>query len=80
MDKQDQDHHICSTPEDPLPYPWGGIRQINSDQAMARRCIAQGLKKSKQLQFTLVMEVANEARNAPSRKASPNGKGVATSQ
>ncbi|CAL8996408.1 unnamed protein product, partial [Prunus brigantina] len=34
------------------PIPWGGIGQINSDQAMARRCTAQGLKKSKQLQFT----------------------------
>ncbi|CAL9007763.1 unnamed protein product [Prunus brigantina] len=34
------------------PIPGGGIGQINSDQAMARRCTAQGLKKSKQLQFT----------------------------
>ncbi|CAL2276656.1 unnamed protein product [Prunus armeniaca] len=31
------------------PIPGGGIRQINSDQVMARRCTAQGLKKSKQL-------------------------------
>ncbi|CAL9004768.1 unnamed protein product [Prunus brigantina] len=34
------------------PIPGGGIGQINSDQAMARRCTTQGLKKSKQLQFT----------------------------
>ncbi|XP_021808476.1 uncharacterized protein LOC110752181 [Prunus avium] len=34
------------------PIPGGGIRQINSDRAMARRCIAQGLKKCKRLQFT----------------------------
>ncbi|CAL2246387.1 unnamed protein product [Prunus armeniaca] len=27
----------------------GGIGQINSDQTMARRCITQGLRKSKQL-------------------------------
>ncbi|XP_021805777.1 uncharacterized protein LOC110749883 [Prunus avium] len=37
------------------PIPGGGIGQINNDQAMARRCTAQGLKKSKQVQFTLVM-------------------------
>ncbi|KAI5353296.1 hypothetical protein L3X38_006189 [Prunus dulcis] len=34
------------------PIPGGGIGQINSDQAMVRRCTAQGLKKSKQLPFT----------------------------
>ncbi|CAL2245953.1 unnamed protein product [Prunus armeniaca] len=33
------------------PIPGGGIGQINSDQAMARKCSAQGLKKSKQAQF-----------------------------
>lgn len=29
------------------PIPISGIGQIYSDQAMARRCITQGLKKSK---------------------------------
>ncbi|CAL8119117.1 unnamed protein product [Prunus armeniaca] len=33
------------------PIPRGGVGQINSIQAMARRCSAQGLKKSKQVQF-----------------------------
>ncbi|CAL2237868.1 unnamed protein product [Prunus armeniaca] len=49
VDQQDRGHHICSTSEDLLPHPWGGIGQINSDQAMARRCTAQWLQKSKQL-------------------------------
>ncbi|XP_020412835.1 uncharacterized protein LOC109947307 [Prunus persica] len=62
------------------PIPGGGIGQINSDQAMARRCTAHGLKKSKQLQFTLVMQAANEARSAPSRQASSNEKGAVTPQ
>ncbi|CAL2266493.1 unnamed protein product [Prunus armeniaca] len=56
------------------PIPGGGIEQINSDQAMARRCTAQGLKKSKQLQFTPVMQAANEAGSAFSRQANPKGK------
>ncbi|CAL9006555.1 unnamed protein product [Prunus brigantina] len=38
------------------PIPGGGIGQINSDQAMARRCSAQGLKKSKQVQFLPVSQ------------------------
>ncbi|CAL9019861.1 unnamed protein product [Prunus brigantina] len=62
------------------PIPGGGIGQINSDQAMARRCTAQGLKKSKQLQFTPVMQAANEAGSALSRQANPKGKEVAASQ
>ncbi|CAL8167912.1 unnamed protein product [Prunus armeniaca] len=33
------------------PIPGGGVGQINSDQAMARKCSTQGLKKSKQAQF-----------------------------
>ncbi|CAL8175714.1 unnamed protein product [Prunus armeniaca] len=33
------------------PIPGGGVGQINSDQEMARKCSAQGLKKSKQAQF-----------------------------
>ncbi|CAL9018079.1 unnamed protein product [Prunus brigantina] len=45
---------ITSALHQKIRYPilGGGIGQINSDQAMARRCTAQGLKKSKQLQFT----------------------------
>ncbi|XP_021808572.1 uncharacterized protein LOC110752264 [Prunus avium] len=62
------------------PIPGGEIGQINSDQAMARRCTAQGLKKSKQLQFTLVMQATDVAGNTLSRQASPNRKGVATSK
>ncbi|CAL2278649.1 unnamed protein product [Prunus armeniaca] len=61
------------------PIPGGGIGQINSDQAMARRCTTQGLKKSKQLQFTPVIQAANETGSAPSRQANPKGKGVAAS-
>ncbi|CAL2258020.1 unnamed protein product [Prunus armeniaca] len=56
------------------PIPGGGIRQINSDQAMARGCKAQGLKKSKQLQFTQVMQAANEAGSALNRQANPKRK------
>ncbi|CAL9029510.1 unnamed protein product [Prunus brigantina] len=33
------------------PIPGGGMGQINSDQAMAMKCSAQGLKKGKQTQF-----------------------------
>ncbi|BBH06559.1 NAC domain containing protein 50 [Prunus dulcis] len=62
------------------PIPGGGIGQINSDQAMARRCTAQGLKKSKQLQFTPVMQAANEARSVPSKQASSSEKGAVTPQ
>ncbi|CAL2266524.1 unnamed protein product [Prunus armeniaca] len=62
------------------PIPRGGIGQINSDQAMTRRCTAQGLKKSKQLQFTPVIQAVNEAGSSPSRQASSNKKGVTTSQ
>ncbi|XP_020420343.1 uncharacterized protein LOC109949346 [Prunus persica] len=62
------------------PIPGGGIGQINSDQAMARRCTAHGLKKSKQLQFTPIMQAANKARSAPSRQASSNEKGAVTPQ
>ncbi|CAL2246172.1 unnamed protein product [Prunus armeniaca] len=38
------------------PIPGGGVGQINSDQAMARKCSAQGLKKSKQAQFLPVSQ------------------------
>ncbi|CAL8162081.1 unnamed protein product [Prunus armeniaca] len=62
------------------PIPGGGIGQINSDQAMARKCTTQGLKKSKQLQFTPVMQAANEVGSALSRQANPKGKEVAASQ
>ncbi|XP_020409527.1 uncharacterized protein LOC109946393 [Prunus persica] len=56
------------------PIPGGGIGQIDSDQAMARRCTAHGLKKSKQMQFTPAMQAANEARSAPNRQASSSQK------
>ncbi|XP_020421262.1 uncharacterized protein LOC109949601 [Prunus persica] len=62
------------------PIPGGGIGQINSDQAMARRCTAQGLKKSKQLQFTPVMQAATEAQSVPSKQASSSEKGAVTPQ
>ncbi|XP_034217336.1 uncharacterized protein LOC117628898 [Prunus dulcis] len=38
------------------PIPGGGVSQINTDQAMARKCSAQGLKKSTQVQFLLVSQ------------------------
>ncbi|CAL2266812.1 unnamed protein product [Prunus armeniaca] len=38
------------------PIPGGGVGQINSDQTMARKCSAQGLKKSKQAQFLPVSQ------------------------
>ncbi|CAL2241651.1 unnamed protein product [Prunus armeniaca] len=41
---------------------------------MARRYIAQWLKKSKQLQFTPIMQAANEVGSPSSRQASLNGK------
>ncbi|XP_021808575.1 uncharacterized protein LOC110752269 [Prunus avium] len=73
---------ITSALHQKIRYPILGswIGQINSDQAMARRCTAQGLKKSRKLQFTPVMQATDVAGNTPSRQASPNGKGVATSQ
>ncbi|CAL2254392.1 unnamed protein product [Prunus armeniaca] len=47
-----------STPSPPAthqkihyPIPRGDIGQINSDQAMTRKCLAQGLKKGKQTWF-----------------------------
>ncbi|XP_016649700.1 PREDICTED: uncharacterized protein LOC107881118 [Prunus mume] len=38
------------------PIPGGGVGQINSDQAMARKCSAQGLRKRKQAQFLPVSQ------------------------
>ncbi|CAL8076667.1 unnamed protein product [Prunus armeniaca] len=60
------------------PIPRGRIGQIDSDQAMTRRYTTQGLKKSKQLQFTPVMQAVNAAGSAHSRHTNPKGKGVAT--
>ncbi|CAL2278396.1 unnamed protein product [Prunus armeniaca] len=40
------------------PIPGGSVGQINNDQAMARKCSTQGLKKGKQTQF-LPMNQAN---------------------
>ncbi|CAL2266492.1 unnamed protein product [Prunus armeniaca] len=67
---------ITSALHQKIRYPIAGARsgQINSDQAMARRCTAQGLKKSKQLQFTPVMQTSNEAGSALSRQANPKEK------
>ncbi|XP_008227561.1 PREDICTED: uncharacterized protein LOC103327060 [Prunus mume] len=38
------------------PIPGGGIGQINSDQAMTRKCSTQRLKKSKQAKFVPVSQ------------------------
>lgn len=46
---------------------------------MARRCIAQGIKNNKQLQFTLVMQTNDEAGYVPDGQADLKGKEVATS-
>ncbi|CAL8095414.1 unnamed protein product [Prunus armeniaca] len=70
------------------PIPWGGIGQINSDQAMARKCSAQGLKKVKQTQFLPVnqadlkgVEQADEkADPVPDGRAGQKGKGITTPQ
>lgn len=35
----------------------GGVRQINNNQVMARKCSAQGLKRSKQAQFIHVSRI-----------------------
>ena len=70
------------------PIPGGGIGQINSDQAMARKCSAQGLKKGKQTQFLPVnqadlkgVEQAEEKADLiPDGRADQKGKGIATPQ
>ncbi|CAL2278278.1 unnamed protein product [Prunus armeniaca] len=70
------------------PIPWGGIGQINSGQAMARKCSAQGLKKGKQTQFLPVnqadlkgVEQADEeADPVPDGRAGQKGKGITTPQ
>ncbi|XP_021802728.1 uncharacterized protein LOC110746790 [Prunus avium] len=70
------------------PIPGGGIGQINSDQAMARKCSAQGLKRSKQTQFLPVNQADMRGVEQPEEKANPvhdgradqKGKGIATPQ
>ncbi|CAL8993005.1 unnamed protein product [Prunus brigantina] len=70
------------------PIPGGGIGQINSNQAMARKCSAQGLKKGKQTQFLPVnqavlkgVEQAEEkADPVPDGRADQKGKGITTPQ
>ncbi|XP_021820821.1 uncharacterized protein LOC110762483 [Prunus avium] len=47
------------------PIPGGGVGQINSDQAMARKCSTQGLKKSKQTQFLPVSQAYLEEVEQP---------------
>ncbi|BFG19662.1 hypothetical protein CerSpe_059360 [Prunus speciosa] len=63
------------------PIPGAGVGQINSDQAMARKCSAQGLKKSKPTQFLPVnqadLEGAEQPDPVPSNRASQKGKGIA---
>ncbi|XP_021803497.1 uncharacterized protein LOC110747663 [Prunus avium] len=62
------------------PIPGGGVCQINSDQAMARKCSAQGLKKSKPIQFLPVnqadLERVEQPDLVPSNRASQKGKGI----
>ncbi|CAL9017512.1 unnamed protein product [Prunus brigantina] len=54
------------------PIPGGGIGQINSDQAMARKCSAQGLKKGKQTQFLPVNQADLKGVEQAEEKADPN--------
>ncbi|CAL2230025.1 unnamed protein product [Prunus armeniaca] len=56
------------------PIPWGGIGQINSDQAMARKCSAQGLKKCKQTQFLPVNQADLKGVEQADEKANPQSK------
>ncbi|CAL2262907.1 unnamed protein product [Prunus armeniaca] len=53
------------------PIPWGGIGQINSDQAMARKCSAQGLKKGKQTQFLPVNQADLKGVEQADEEADP---------
>ncbi|XP_034197952.1 uncharacterized protein LOC117613455 [Prunus dulcis] len=70
------------------PVPGGGISQINSDQTMARKCSAQGLKKGKQTQFLPVNQVDLKGVEQAEEKAYPvsygrvdqKEKGIATPQ
>ncbi|CAL8990540.1 unnamed protein product [Prunus brigantina] len=67
------------------PIPGGGIGQINSDQAMARKCSAQGLKKGKQTQFLPVNQADLKGVEQAEEKADPvpddrAGKGITTPQ
>ncbi|XP_020426530.1 uncharacterized protein LOC109950809 [Prunus persica] len=70
------------------PIPRGGISQINSDQAMARKCSAHGLKKGKQTQFLPVNQANLKGVEQAEKKADPipdgradqKGKGIATPQ
>ncbi|XP_016648276.1 PREDICTED: uncharacterized protein LOC107880702 [Prunus mume] len=54
----DKINAVTSATHQKIQYliPGGGIGQINSDQAMERKCSAQGLKKSKQAQFILMSQ------------------------
>ncbi|KAI5317481.1 hypothetical protein L3X38_037188 [Prunus dulcis] len=51
MDWQDQRHHLRHTLENPIPNPWGRCRPNQQRSSNARKCSAQGLKKSKYAQF-----------------------------
>ncbi|CAL2247864.1 unnamed protein product [Prunus armeniaca] len=54
------------------PIPWGGIGQINIDQAMVRKCSAQGLKKGKQTQFLPVNQADLKGVEQADEKADPD--------
>ncbi|CAL9022627.1 unnamed protein product, partial [Prunus brigantina] len=64
---------VTSALHQKIRYPilGGGIGQINSDQAMARRCTAQGLKKSKQLQFTPDQDEGIRPEDSPEKGWKP---------
>lgn len=50
------------------PIHGGGIGQNNNEQAMARRCSAQGLKNSKEAQFISISQAnQKEAEQAEKR-------------
>ncbi|CAL9024740.1 unnamed protein product [Prunus brigantina] len=56
MDWEDQ--AITSAMYQKIRYPFlrGSVGQIDNNQAMVRRCLAKGLKNSKQAQFILVSQ------------------------
>ncbi|CAL8136491.1 unnamed protein product [Prunus armeniaca] len=54
------------------PIPRGGICQINSDQAMARKCSTRRLKRSKQTQFLSVNQVDLRGVEQTEEKADPD--------
>ncbi|CAL8168310.1 unnamed protein product [Prunus armeniaca] len=83
MDWEDQ--AITSATYQKIQYPFlrGSVGQIDNNQAMVRRCLAQGLKNSKQAQFIPVSQtelVGKEADLIPDSRADLKGKGIAIHQ